>query len=82
MSGRIAEAEQEFQKLVLAYPNDPWSYAAWGDMYADVDGGIYNPEKAEELYRKGLGMEPAEDKHLEERIRDLKVVEVLKQAKG
>jgi len=74
MSGRIKEAEQEFQILVSAYPNDPWSYAGWGDMYADVDGGTYNPEKAEELYRKGLGLEPSEDKYLEERIRDLKMV--------
>jgi len=73
MSGRIEEAEQEFQTLVTKYPNDPWSYAAWGDMYADIDGGTYNPEKAEELYRKGLGLEPAEDKYLEERIRELKV---------
>jgi len=81
MSGRIKEAEQEFQILVSAYPNDPWSYAGWGDMYADVDGGIYNPEKAEELYRKGLGLEPAEDKYLEERIRDLKVVGLLKPLK-
>jgi hypothetical protein len=82
MSGRIEEAEQEFQKLVLAYPNDPWSYAAWGDMYADVDGGIYNPEKAEELYHRGLGLQPSEDKYLEERIRDLKVVGLLKPLKG
>ena len=85
MSGRIKEAEQEFQTIVSAYPNDPWAYAAWGDMYADVDGGTFNTEKAEELYRKGLGLEPSEDEHLHERIRDLKdlnVVEVLKQAKG
>jgi len=47
------------------------------DFYAGEDN-----QKAEELYRKALGMDPGDDGIIEKRIRDLKVVEVLKQAKG
>jgi len=34
ISGRTEEAEREFKELVSNYPNDPWGYIAWGDMYA------------------------------------------------
>lgn len=70
--GRVEETEGEFCALVDAYPGNPWSYIAWGDLHAGFFGGAANPLKAEELYRKGLGIDKKMDGMILERIRDLK----------
>jgi len=66
--GKKAEAEQEYKRIVSEYPKYPWGYIHWGDFYAGDDN-----RKAEELYRRALGMDKNEDKVIQERIRDLKV---------
>lgn len=66
--GKKDEAEQEYRRIVSEYPKYPWGYIHWGDFYAGEDD-----TKAEELYRKALGLDRAEDAVILERIRDLKV---------
>ena len=65
--GKKAEAEQEYRRIVAEYPKYPWGYIHWGDFCAGEDD-----TKAEELYRKALGLDRAEDAVIQERIRDLK----------
>lgn len=72
LSGKTEEADQEFQACVESYPDDPWSYIIWGDMYAGMNGQPSNPEKAEALYRKALGIDPREEACIRERIADLR----------
>ncbi len=70
---KIDEAKREFTSLINDYPNNPWSYIAYGDMY---QGGI-NMDKdlstAKEFYEKALLF--AEDKDDElaiaERLEDM-----------
>ena len=66
-SGKKAESEQEYKRIVAEYPKYPWGYIHWGDFYAGE-----NNVKAEGLYRKALGMDKAEDAVIYDRIRDLK----------
>ena len=92
MSGKLKEGEKAFQDLIAKYPKNPWFFIYWGDLYACFGVGRggrssleSDPKKAEELYRKALEIESDEvgiRDIIEERIRDLKVVGVLKQAKG
>ena len=92
MSGKVEEGEKAFQNLIVKYPKNPWFYIYWGDLYAGFgigrggrDSMESDPQKADELYRKALEIESDEvgiRDTIEERIRNLKVVEVLKQAKG
>lgn len=74
VSGKVGEAEKEFQALVEADPGDPWGYIAWGDAHAGFRGGPVNPQRAEELYRKALGIDLQEDGVIKDRIRDLRQV--------
>ncbi len=74
MSGRRDEGEREYLSLVADYPDDPWGYISWGDMYSGDFGIPINRSRAEELYRKALGIDPEEDKTILERIADLKEV--------
>lgn len=56
MLGDVNAAEKLFEEFIAEYPDDPWGYIGWGDMYVwpayrkvpkDLD-------KAERIYRKGL----------------------------
>jgi len=67
----------KFKKCCIDKPQTMPAHKDASDFYAGEDN-----QKAEELYRKALGMDPGDDGIIEKRIRDLKVVEVLKQAKG
>jgi tetratricopeptide (TPR) repeat protein len=66
------EAELEFKKLVQEFPNNPWGYVGWGDIFFLEQKKDYH--KARELYEKGLAI--AKDKMdieaLKERLEDLK----------
>jgi tetratricopeptide (TPR) repeat protein len=66
------EAEWEFEKLVQEFPNNPWGYIGWGDIFFLEQKKDYY--KARELYEKGLAI--ATDKMdieaLKERLEDLK----------
>ncbi|HXL05085.1 MAG TPA: SEC-C metal-binding domain-containing protein [Bacillota bacterium] len=69
--GDYEQAESEFKKLVQTYPNSPWGYIAWGDIYFSDETNDY--DKAKELYAKALAV--AEDKYdimtVNERLKDL-----------
>lgn len=62
----------EFKKLVQEFPNNPWGYVGWGDIFFLEQKKDYH--KARELYEKGLAI--AKDKMdieaLKERLEDLK----------
>lgn len=78
-----------FRAIIKEYPADPWGYIALGDMLhgawvarGAADGFKSDDKKAEELYRMALGLDPDEDKIIQDRLRDLKVVGLLKPLKG
>ena len=69
--GSYEQAELEFKKLVEDYPDNPWGYIGWGDMYfLEKDKNI---TRAKELYNKASSV--IKDKNdaiaLEERLTDL-----------
>lgn len=70
--GQYRKAESEFEKLVQDFPDNPWGYIGWGDLFFLENKKDYN--KARELYEKGLAI--AKDKLdievLKERLEDLK----------
>lgn len=71
--GRVAEGENEFRKLISDFPDNPWGYIAWGDMYSGFEGeSCIDRIRAEELYTQALGLDPEEDETIRERIQDLK----------
>ena len=75
LSGRVDEGEREFQSLIEQYPDNPWGFITWGDVYAQFDdeiNSLADNKRAEELYRKALGLDPKVDKLIQERLRDLK----------
>lgn len=69
--GDYKQAESEFRKLVQDYPNNPWGYIAWGDIYFFDEKDDYG--KAKELYLRALAI--AENKYdimaVNERLEDL-----------
>jgi len=71
-------AELEFKKLVQDYPDNPWGYIGWGDIYFLDKKGDY--EKARELYGKALAMAKDETDVMavQERLENLE--EYLKEA--
>lgn len=71
--GRVAEGEDEFSKLLNDFPENPWGYIEWGDIYAGFKGKDYlDKQRAEELYTKALGLDPDEDNTIRERLENLK----------
>lgn len=73
LSGKREEAEQAFEGLSKEYPADPWVFIRWGDLYRGFGKEKHlDAARAEELYRKALGMDPKEDKTIRERLADLK----------
>lgn len=65
------QAEVEYTKLVQDYPDNPWGYIGWGDMYFFEEKKDY--AKAKELYEKSLAIAKDEDerKIIQERLMDL-----------
>jgi len=81
LSGKLKEGEKAFQDLIAKYPKNPWFFIYWGDLYACFGIGrgdrLRNNLKAEELYRKALGIESDEDgigEIIEQRLESLKLV--------
>lgn len=70
---KIDEAKGELDSLIRDYPNNPWSYIAYGDMYWIGKDIIKDSSKAKEFYEKALLV--AKDKQdkivIEERLEDL-----------
>lgn len=71
---KIDEAKNELDSLVRDYPDNPWSYIAYGDMYWFAEDVIKDSSKAKEMYERALLV--AKDKYdkkvIEERLEDLK----------
>lgn len=69
--GNYAQADLEFKRLVEDYPNNPWGYIAWGDIY--VSEKDINITRAKELYNKAslVVKDESDSMVLEERLTDL-----------
>ncbi|RYL87075.1 M48 family metallopeptidase [Sporolactobacillus sp. THM19-2] len=50
--GQYEKADSEFEKLVQDFPDNPWGYIGWGDLY--FFGQKKDVHKAREVYEKGL----------------------------
>ena len=72
--GDYEQADLESEKLAKDYPDNPWSYIAWGDIYYFDKKDDY--DRARELYMKALAV--AEDEYdimaVQERLEDLEDV--------
>ncbi|KRQ86214.1 hypothetical protein ABG79_01944 [Caloramator mitchellensis] len=70
---KLEEAINEFEKILDDFPNNPWSYIAYADMYCLDKSDIYDIDKAREIYNKGLAVaKTREDKIIiKERLKDL-----------
>src|SRR5690625_2530656 len=70
--GEYKRAEAEFEKLVQDFPDNPWGYIGWGDLFFLEQKKNYH--KARELYEKGIAV--AQDKGdmeaVMERLEDVK----------
>lgn len=72
--GEVEDGEAVFHRLTNSFPDSPWGYIGWGDVYflfSKEDNKDY--QRAEEKYR--LALTVAEDKHdrevVEDRLKDL-----------
>jgi tetratricopeptide (TPR) repeat protein len=52
----VHKAEEEYRKLIQTYPDNPWSYVYWGDMYCIYEDVLIDLEKAKAYYEKGLSL--------------------------
>lgn len=76
--GRVQEGEKRFQAIVDKYPDSPWVYINWGDMY-DLyrrnEQVPHDPDRARELYEKARPLlDGNERKAVDNRVHDLKSV--------
>ena len=69
--GSYAQADLEFKRLVEDYPNNPWGYIGWGDIYFLEKNK--NITRAKELYNKAslVVKNKFDAMALEERLTDL-----------
>jgi hypothetical protein len=77
--GKVSQAQQILEQLLVDYPNDPFSYIALADAYshlfADRQHHLpFQPAKAEQLLRQGLARLPKQEdqKFLKDRLELLK----------
>lgn len=70
---KIDEAQKELDSLIKDYPDNPWSYIAYGDMYMYEKNLIKDLRKAKEYYEKALTVakDKGDKKAIEERFEDL-----------
>ena len=53
--GRIEEGEARFRQAISEYPDEPWLYIGWGDMYSVFRPNEkipHDPDRARQLYEK------------------------------
>jgi tetratricopeptide (TPR) repeat protein len=48
--GDYEQADMEFERLIKDYPDNPWGYIGWGDIYVEKD----DYPKAKEIFLKAL----------------------------
>jgi len=70
---KFDEAKKALDTLVTNYPNNPWSYIEYGDMYLFGNDLIKDSMKAKEFYNKALmiAKDEYDKKAIEERLDDL-----------
>ncbi|MFT8709303.1 MAG: SEC-C metal-binding domain-containing protein [Sporolactobacillus sp.] len=70
--GQFEKAESEFKQLVHDYPENPWGYIGWGDLFFLEEKKDY--PKARALYEKGLTLakDPMDIEAVQERLVDLR----------
>ncbi|MFT8310885.1 MAG: SEC-C metal-binding domain-containing protein [Sporolactobacillus sp.] len=70
--GQYEKAESEFEKLVQDFPNNPWGYIGWGDLFFFEQKKDY--AKAQDLYEKGLAIakDQMDSDAIKERLDELK----------
>lgn len=70
---KFDEAKEALDNLVTDYPNNPWSYIEYGDMYLFGNDLIKDSVKAKEFYNKALmiAKDEYDKKAIEERLEDL-----------
>ncbi|WP_010632161.1 SEC-C metal-binding domain-containing protein [Sporolactobacillus vineae] len=70
--GQYEKAESEFAKLVQDFPDNPWGYIGWGDLF--FSGKKKDVHKARERYEKGLTIarDSMDIEAIKERLDDLK----------
>ena len=71
---KFDEAKKALDELVKDYPNNPWSYIEYGDMYLFEDDLIEDSSKAKELYNKALlvAKDETDKQIIADRLEDLK----------
>ncbi|MFB6344143.1 MAG: SEC-C metal-binding domain-containing protein [bacterium] len=73
--GQVEEGEKRFEELLEEYPESPWAYLNWGDMYTLFrrhDDVPHDPERSRELYEKARPLLDEHEKEAaENRLNDL-----------
>jgi tetratricopeptide (TPR) repeat protein len=71
--GNFEEGNNCFKKLIELYPDNMWSYIAWGDMYLWPLKKNYDPdyERAEQIYKMALDMNIDGKKDLIDRLNEV-----------
>ncbi|MFB6347261.1 MAG: tetratricopeptide repeat protein [bacterium] len=74
--GQVEEGERRFEQLLEQYPESPWVYINWGDMYSlfrPHEEVPNDPDRSRELYEQARPLlEDYEQKAVENRMNDLK----------
>lgn len=70
---KIHEAQKELDSLIKDYPNNPWSYIAYGDMYLYGKNINKDSGKAKDYYERALlfAKDDYDKKAIEERLEDI-----------
>ncbi|MCU0574903.1 MAG: hypothetical protein MUC41_18220 [Syntrophobacteraceae bacterium] len=71
--GREEEGDRLFQALIDRFPENPWGYIGWGDMYAwpMKAGRLPDPERAKQIFEMGLSANVTDKTDILGRLRDL-----------
>ncbi|HHW49496.1 MAG TPA: hypothetical protein GXX14_12890 [Clostridiaceae bacterium] len=71
---RVDEAKKELDSLIRDYPDNPWSYITYGDMYNNfVEGVPKDFKRAREFYEKALlfAKDEIDKQIIEDKLKDL-----------
>ena len=72
--GREAEGDRLFEALIRQFPDNPWGYIGWGDMYASwpmEDRGLRDVKRAEQIYKMALSANAEDKEDVLDRLKDL-----------
>jgi len=74
LSGDVKAGDSLFKEVIDRYPNDVWGYIRWGDVYSpgmNFCAELFDPVKAESIYRMALGRGLEDEKEVKYRIEDI-----------